>query len=103
MTGPAGPDGPVQLVVRAAARGDLDQHVAEPGLGIGHLFEDEPADAGRFVEADGLHRWFPSGPPVGVAPVGGPAAAPPARGWRARQGSGVVIPDLVDALGELPA
>ena len=35
MTGPAGPDGPVQLVVRDAARGDLDQHVAEPGVASG--------------------------------------------------------------------
>src|SRR5262249_11446542 len=30
MTGPAGPDGPVQLVVRDTARGDLDRHVTEP-------------------------------------------------------------------------
>ena len=59
VTGPAGPDGPVQLVVRDAARGDLDQHVAEPGRGIGHLLEDKPADGGWFVDADGLHRQFP--------------------------------------------
>jgi hypothetical protein len=38
-----------------AARGDLNQHVAEKGLGIGHLFEDKPADAGSFVDSDGLH------------------------------------------------
>jgi hypothetical protein len=37
MTGPAGPDGPVQLVVRDAARGDLDQHVAGHGGGIRRL------------------------------------------------------------------
>jgi len=75
MTGPAGPDGPVQLVMGDAAGGDLDQHVAEHGRGIGHLFEDQPADAGWFVKADGLHRWFPSAPPAGVLPAGGPAAA----------------------------
>src|SRR5260370_14993828 len=60
MTGPAGPDRPVQLVVRDAARGDLDQHVAEPGRGIGHLFVDKPIDAGWFVDADGLHRLVSS-------------------------------------------
>jgi hypothetical protein len=32
-----------------AARGDHNQHVAEKGLGIGHLFEDKSADAGSFV------------------------------------------------------
>src|SRR5580700_8685213 len=55
MTGPAGPDWPVQLVVRDAARGDLDQDVAERGLGIGHIFVDKSADARVFVQADGLH------------------------------------------------
>ena len=55
MTGPAGPDGIVQLGMRDAARGDLDQHVAEKGLGIGRLFEDKPADAGWLVDTDGLH------------------------------------------------
>jgi hypothetical protein len=62
VTGAAGPDRPVELVVRDAARLDLDQHVAEPGPGIGHVFVDKPADACRFVSADGLHRWFPFGP-----------------------------------------
>src|SRR5690242_21951641 len=60
MTGPASPDGPVELVVRDTARGDLDQHLAEIGMGIGYLFEDEPADAGSLVGADGLHRQLPS-------------------------------------------
>ena len=56
VTVPAGPQRPVQLVVRDAARGDLDQHVADHGRGVGRLFVDKPADAGWFVGADGLHR-----------------------------------------------
>ena len=60
MAGPAGPERPVELVVGDAAGGDLDQHVAEHGRGIGHLLEDEPVDAGWLVHADGLHRESPS-------------------------------------------
>ena len=46
MTGSAGPERPVELVMGDAAGGDLDQHVAEHGGGLGHLLEDEPVDAG---------------------------------------------------------
>jgi hypothetical protein len=46
------------------ARDDLDQYVTEPGLGIGYLFVDEPADAYWFVNADSLHSWFLSGLPL---------------------------------------
>jgi hypothetical protein len=42
--------------VRDAARGDLDQHVAEHGPRVGHVLDGKPADAGRFVDPDGLHR-----------------------------------------------
>jgi hypothetical protein len=59
LTGSAGPQGPAQLIVRDATRGDLDQHVAQHGLGIGHLFEHKPADAGWFVGADGVDRQSP--------------------------------------------
>jgi hypothetical protein len=77
MTGPAGPDRPVQLVVRDAACGDLDQHLAEHELGIRHLFEDKPADAGWFVDADGLHRSFPLCGDSVLAGRGGPADGRP--------------------------
>jgi hypothetical protein len=42
--------------VRDAARGDLDQYVADRGRGIRRLFEDKPADACSLMEPDGLHR-----------------------------------------------
>ena len=76
MTGPAGPKGPVQLGVGEAAGGDLDQHVARHGLGVGDIPVDQPADAARFEETDSLHFLCPfiwrsschhrSGNPTGV-------------------------------------
>jgi hypothetical protein len=51
--------GPVELVVGDAARGDLDEHVAQPWLGIGRILVDKHANARWFVDADGLHRLVP--------------------------------------------
>src|ERR1700722_13344366 len=78
MTGPAGPDRGVPLVVRDAARGDLDQHLADHRRGIGRFFVDQPADAGWFLDADGLHRWFLScADAVVVAGTGPRCRTPP--------------------------
>ena len=69
----------VQVGVAGAGAADLDQHLAGPGLGDGHVLEDGVALPG--VESQGLHlvlqgpgEWVPLQPAHSGPPGHGPAA-----------------------------